>query len=74
MYTPDGKIIMDTSRDTIGTLLKNGSSRYFAGNDYLKNDEYKSQVIDFSNTSIIRNNNIVVNKNFNVLKSSYVNN
>ena len=41
MYTPDGKIIMDTSRDTIGTLLKNGNLRYFAGNDYLKNDEYK---------------------------------
>ena len=42
--------------------------------DILKNTEYKSQVINFSNTSIIRNNNIVVNKNFNVLKSSYVNN
>ena len=42
--------------------------------DILKNAEYKSQVIDFSDTSIIRNNNVVVNKNFNVLKSSYVNN
>ena len=42
--------------------------------DILKNAEYKNQVIDFSNTSIIRNNNIVVNKNFNVLKSSYINN
>ena len=42
--------------------------------DILKNAEHKSQVIDFSNTSIIRNNNIVANKNFNVLKSSYVNN
>ena len=41
MYTPDGKITMDTSRDTIGTLLKNGNLRYSAGHDYLKNDEYK---------------------------------
>ena len=42
--------------------------------DILKNTEYKSQVINFSNTSIIRNNNVEVNKNFNVLKSSYINN
>ena len=42
--------------------------------DILKNAEYKSQVIDFSDTSIIRNNNVVVNKNFNILKSDYVNN
>ena len=42
--------------------------------DILKNTEYKSQVIDFSNTSIIRNNNVEVNKNFNILKSDYVNN
>ena len=42
--------------------------------DILKNAEYKSQVIDFSDTSIIRNNNVEVNKNFNVLKSSYINN
>ena len=42
--------------------------------DILKNAEYKSQVIDFSNTSIIRNNNVEVNKNFNILKSDYVNN
>ena len=42
--------------------------------DILKNAEYKNQLIDFSNSSIIKNNNIVVNKNFNVLKSSYVNN
>ena len=42
--------------------------------DILKNTEYKSQVINFSNTSIIRNNNVEVNKNFNVLKSGYVNN
>ena len=41
MYTPDGKIIMDNSRDTIGTLLKNGNLRHFSGHDYLKNDEYK---------------------------------
>ena len=41
MYTPDGKIIMDTSRDTIGTLLKNGNLRHFSGHDYLKNGEYK---------------------------------
>ena len=41
MYTPDGKIIMDNNRDTIGTLLKNGNLRYFSGHDYLKNDEYK---------------------------------
>ena len=42
--------------------------------DILKNTEYKSQVINFSNTSIIRNNNVEVNKNFNVLKNSYINN
>ena len=42
--------------------------------DILKNTEYKSQVINFSNTSIIRNNNVEVNKNFNILKSDYVNN
>ena len=42
--------------------------------DILKNTEYKSQVINFSNTSIIRNNNVEINKNFNVLKSSYINN
>ena len=42
--------------------------------DILKNTEYKSQVINFSNTSIIRNNNVEVNNNFNVLKSSYINN
>ena len=42
--------------------------------DILKNTEYKSQVINFSNTSIIRNNNVEVNKNFNVLKSNYINN
>ena len=42
--------------------------------DILKNTEYKSQVINFSNTSIIRNNNVEVNENFNVLKSGYVNN
>lgn len=41
MYTPDDKIIMDNSRDTIGTLLKNGNLRHFSGHDYLKNDEYK---------------------------------
>ena len=41
MYTPDGKIIMDNNRDTIGTLLKNGNLRYLSGHDYLKNDEYK---------------------------------
>ena len=42
--------------------------------DILKNAEHKSQVIDFSNTSIIKNNNVEVNKNFNILKSDYVNN
>ena len=42
--------------------------------DILKNTEHKSQVINFSNTSIIRNNNVEVNKNFNILKSDYVNN
>ena len=42
--------------------------------DILKNTEYKSQVINFSNNSIIRNNNVEVNKNFNILKSDYVNN
>ena len=41
MYTPDGKIIMDNSRDTIGTLLKNGNLRHSSGHDYLKKDEYK---------------------------------
>ena len=41
MYTPDGKIIMDNSCHTIGTLLKNGNLRYFSGHDYLTNDEYK---------------------------------
>ena len=41
MYTPDGKIIMDNSRDTIGTLLKNGNLRHLSGHDYLTNDEYK---------------------------------
>ena len=41
MYTPDGKIIMDNSRDTIGTLLKNGNLRHLSGYDYLTNDEYK---------------------------------
>ena len=42
--------------------------------DILKNAEYKSQVIDFSNADIIKNNNIVVNKNFDTLKSDYVDN
>ena len=42
--------------------------------DILKNAEYKSQVIDFSSADIIKNNNIVINKNFDTLKSGYINN
>ena len=54
--------------------MENFQHKKIKNADILKNTEYKSQVINFSNTSIIRNNNVEVNKNFNVLKSSYINN
>ena len=47
MYTPDGKIIMDNRRDTIGTLLKNGNLRHFSGHDYLTQDKYKDLYLDY---------------------------
>lgn len=41
MYTPDGKIIMDNNRYTIGTLLKNDQLTHLSDHDYLTQDKYK---------------------------------